>query len=130
VIIALAIVSALGLAGVVYLAAGGGGLKIQELVPGTGASAQMGQSVSVLYTGSLENGTVFDSNLDRNQPLQFTLGAENIIRGLSQGVEGMKVGGKRRVTIPPELAYGKNGFGQRIPPDSTLIFEVELLDVK
>jgi len=132
VVISLVVVAALALAGVVYLAAGGGksGLKIQDLVEGTGPGARRGQTVSVLYTGTLDNGQIFDKAVDRDKPFQFVLGSDNIIKGWNEGLEGMKVGGKRKLTIPPELGYGKTGFPPRVPPDATLTFEIELLDVK
>src|SRR5262245_33402247 len=104
-------------------------MKSEELVVGTGAEAVGGKNVSVHYTGTLTNGSKFDSSLDRGEPFKFKLGAGQVIRGWDQGVAGMKVGGKRRLTIPPELAYGARGFPPVIPPNSTLIFEVELLDV-
>jgi FKBP-type peptidyl-prolyl cis-trans isomerase FkpA len=105
-------------------------LKIEELTVGTGPEAKTGQMVSVHYTGWLTNGNKFDSSLDRNDPFQFKLGAGNVIKGWDQGVVGMKVGGKRKLTIPPHLAYGDRGFPGAIPPKSTLVFEVELLGVK
>ena len=103
-------------------------LKIEELVEGTGAQAAVGQQVKVHYTGWLTNGNKFDSSVDRGQPFVFPLGGR-VIMGWNQGVVGMKVGGKRRLTIPPHLAYGERGFPGAIPPNSTLIFEVELLGV-
>ena len=105
-------------------------LKIEDLVIGSGAEAKPGDTVSVHYTGWLEDGTKFDSSLDRNQPFEFTLGQGQVIPGWEQGIQGMKVGGKRRLTIPPEMAYGKQGYGGVIPPNATLVFEVELLDIK
>jgi FKBP-type peptidyl-prolyl cis-trans isomerase len=108
------------------------GLKIEDLVVGTGATAENGKTVSVNYTGWLadEAHTKFDSSYDRGQPLQFPLGQGQVIRGWDEGVAGMKVGGKRRLTIPPNLGYGSRGAGGVIPPNATLIFEVELVDVK
>jgi len=91
--------------------------------------AMAGQKVTVNYTGWLTNGTKFDSSLDRNQPFQFTLGAGQVIRGWDEGVAGMKVGEKRKLTIPSDLGYGPNGQAS-IPPNSTLIFDVELLGVQ
>jgi FKBP-type peptidyl-prolyl cis-trans isomerase FkpA len=105
-------------------------LKIEELVAGTGPEATSGQTVSVHYTGWLTSGSKFDSSLDRKQPFEFQLGAGQVIKGWDQGVQGMKVGGKRKLTIPPELGYGARGFPGAIPPNSTLVFEVELLGVR
>jgi FKBP-type peptidyl-prolyl cis-trans isomerase len=106
------------------------GLQYQDLVVGTGSEAVAGKSVSVHYTGWLEDGTKFDSSLDRGQPFTFTLGAGQVIPGWDEGVAGMKVGGKRKLVIPPDLGYGSQGAGGVIPPNATLIFEVELLEVK
>jgi FKBP-type peptidyl-prolyl cis-trans isomerase len=105
-------------------------LKIEELVAGTGPEAKTGQTVTVHYTGWLTSGSKFDSSVDRKQPFNFKLGAGEVIKGWDQGVAGMKVGGKRKLTIPPELGYGSRGFPGAIPPNSTLIFEVELLGVR
>jgi FKBP-type peptidyl-prolyl cis-trans isomerase len=105
-------------------------LKIEELVAGTGPEAMNGQTVSVHYTGWLTSGSKFDSSVDRKQPFEFKLGAGQVIKGWDQGVAGMKVGGKRKLTIPPELGYGARGFPGAIPPSSTLVFEVELLGVR
>jgi FKBP-type peptidyl-prolyl cis-trans isomerase len=104
-------------------------LQIEELQAGTGAVAVAGKTVSVHYTGRLTNGEKFDSSVDRGKPFGFKLGAGQVIKGWDQGVAGMKVGGKRRLTIPPHLAYGERGFPGAIPPNSTLVFEVELLGV-
>ncbi|MBI3540151.1 MAG: FKBP-type peptidyl-prolyl cis-trans isomerase [Candidatus Eisenbacteria bacterium] len=107
------------------------GLKYQDLTVGTGAEAAAGKKVRVHYTGWLTNGTKFDSSVDRNSPFEFTLGAHEVISGWDQCVAGMKVGGKRKLTIPPELGYGAAGTpGGPIPPNATLLFDVELLDVK
>ena len=106
------------------------GLKYQDLAPGSGEEARPGTVVRVHYTGWLENGTKFDSSLDRNEPFSFKLGAGNVIKGWDEGVAGMKIGGKRRLVIPPALGYGRQGAGGVIPPNSTLIFEVELLGVR
>jgi peptidylprolyl isomerase len=106
------------------------GLEITDLVVGTGAEAAAGKKVSVHYTGTLTDGKKFDSSLDRGQPFAFSLGAGQVIRGWDQGVAGMKVGGKRKLVIAPHLAYGACGFPPVIPPNSTLVFEVELLDVR
>ena len=104
-------------------------LQVQDLVVGSGAEAIAGKRVSVHYTGTLTNGSKFDSSLDRGTPFQFVLGAGQVIKGWDQGVSGMKVGGKRKLTIPPELGYGARGYPPVIPPNSTLVFEVELLGV-
>lgn len=101
-----------------------------DIVVGTGAEAVAGKRVSVHYTGTLTNGSKFDSSHDRKEPFGFKLGGGQVIKGWDQGVLGMRVGGKRKLVIPPELAYGARGFPPVIPPSSTLIFEVELLDVK
>jgi FKBP-type peptidyl-prolyl cis-trans isomerase len=103
------------------------GLKFEDTVVGEGTVATKGQTVSVHYTGWLENGTKFDSSKDRDEPFAFKLGAGQVIRGWDEGVTGMKVGGVRRLTIPSHLAYGDRGAGGVIPPKATLIFEVELL---
>jgi len=104
-------------------------LQIEELVVGTGAEAKVGDRVQVHYTGWLEDGRKFDSSLDRRQPFGFTLGVGQVIKGWDQGVAAMKVGGKRKLTIPAHLGYGSRGAGGVIPPNATLIFEVELLAV-
>nr|WP_235963803.1 FKBP-type peptidyl-prolyl cis-trans isomerase [Tautonia rosea] len=104
--------------------------KIEDLTPGTGPEAKAGQTVSVHYVGTLEDGTKFDSSRDRGQPFAFGLGAGQVIRGWDVGVAGMKVGGLRKLTIPPEEGYGARGAGGVIPPNATLIFEVELLGIK
>ena len=106
------------------------GLVIEELKVGTGPVAKAGQTVTVNYTGWLTNGQKFDSSVDRNEPFTFHLGAGEVIKVWDEGVQGMKVGGKRKLTIPPSLGYGARGAGGVIPPNATLIFEVELLGVK
>jgi peptidylprolyl isomerase len=106
------------------------GLKYVDLEVGEGPAPEEGQTVSVHYTGWLEDGTKFDSSLDRGQPFSFVLGAGRVIRGWDEGVATMKVGGKRQLVIPPDLGYGETGAGEVIPPNATLIFEVELLDVQ
>jgi FKBP-type peptidyl-prolyl cis-trans isomerase len=109
----------------------GGSLLIEDVKIGEGTVAAKGKTVSVHYTGVLTNGTKFDSSLDRGQPIVFPLGTGMVIKGWDQGVEGMKVGGKRKLTIPPDLAYGAKGTpGGPIPPNATLVFDVELVDVK
>ena len=104
-------------------------VDMQDSVVGKGAEAVNGKAVTVHYTGTLKDGTKFDSSVDRKEPFTFTLGAGQVIKGWEQGIVGMKVGGKRKLTIPPELAYGANAVGA-IPANSTLIFDVELLEVK
>jgi FKBP-type peptidyl-prolyl cis-trans isomerase FkpA len=105
------------------------GLVIEELAVGTGAIAAAGKQVTVHYTGWLTSGKKFDSSKDRNDPFVFHLGAGQVIRGWDQGVQGMQVGGRRKLTIPPDLGYGARGAGGVIPPNATLVFEVELLGV-
>jgi len=104
-------------------------LKIETVSVGSGEEAQVGMVVSVHYTGKLEDGTVFDSSIPRGEPFSFTLGQGRVIKGWEQGILGMLVGETRVLTIPSELGYGANGAGELIPPDATLIFEVELLEV-
>ena len=106
----------------------GGGLVVQDIVVGTGATAVAGDLLTVHYVGTLTSGTKFDSSYDRNQPYTFRLGAGAVIAGWDQGVAGMRVGGKRRLTIPPSLGYGNQQNGH-IPPNSTLVFEIELLSI-
>lgn len=106
------------------------GVEIEILKDGTGAIAKKGDTVSVHYVGVLENGTKFDSSVDRGTPFEFSLGAGQVIPGWDIGVEGMKVGEVRKLTIPSKLAYGSSGAGNAIPPNATLIFEVQLLEVK
>lgn len=105
-------------------------LIIEDLSEGRGDEAKAGQTVSVHYTGTLEDGSKFDSSLDRNQPFDFVLGAGQVIKGWDQGVAGMKVGGQRKLIIPPDMGYGARGFPPVIPPNSTLHFTVQLLAVK
>ena len=105
-------------------------LIIKDIVVGTGAEAKNGNLVEVNYTGKLADGKVFDSSIPRGQPIPFTLGIGQVIPGWDQGILGMKVGGKRTLTIPPNLGYGANGYPPVIPPNATLYFDVELVSVK
>lgn len=104
-------------------------LMIEDIKVGEGAEAKAGDTVSVHYTGWLTNGTKFDSSVDRGTPFEFPLGAGRVIKGWDQGVAGMKVGGKRKLTIPADLGYGDRGAGALIPPGATLVFDVELLAI-
>ncbi len=106
------------------------GLVYEDTVVGEGAEAVAGNFVSVHYTGWLTNGSKFDSSKDRDEPFEFPLAQRHVIAGWDEGVQGMKVGGTRKLTIPPELGYGARGAGGVIPPNATLVFEVELLDVQ
>ena len=105
-------------------------LIIEDITVGDGDEATSGQHITVHYTGTLESGSKFDSSRDRNDPFAFTLGVGQVIKGWDQGFAGMKVGGRRKLTIPPEMGYGASGAGGVIPPNATLIFDVELLAVK
>ena len=105
-------------------------MQIEDIQVGDGQEAAPGMTVTVHYTGTLTNGKKFDSSVDRGEPFSFPLGAGRVIQGWEKGIAGMKIGGKRKLTIPPELAYGDRGFANLIPPGSTLIFEVELLGLR
>lgn len=105
-------------------------IQIEVIKEGSGQIAQNGNMISVHYTGTLTDGKVFDSSIPRNEPFEFQLGAQMVIPGWEIGILGMKVGEKRKLTIPPQLAYGERGAGGVIPPNATLIFEVELLGVR
>ncbi len=106
------------------------GLKYEDLVEGDGAVAAAGHEVVVHYTGWRTDGRIVDSSRDRDQPFSFSLGRGMVIRGWDEGVDGMQVGGKRKLTIPPQLGYGAQGAGGVIPPNATLVFEVELLEIR
>jgi FKBP-type peptidyl-prolyl cis-trans isomerase FkpA len=106
------------------------GLIIEDITVGSGDEAKAGQFVSVHYTGWLTDGSKFDSSKDRNDPFEFPLAARHVIAGWDEVVQGMKVGGVRKLTIPPELGYGARGAGGVIPPNATLVFEVELLAIR
>ncbi len=105
------------------------GMKVEILKQGTGEGAKSGDAITVNYVGTLQNGTKFDSSIDRGQPFPFTLGQNSVIQGWELGVVGMKVGEKRKLTIPPELAYGAQGAGGVIGPNATLIFEIDMLSI-
>jgi FKBP-type peptidyl-prolyl cis-trans isomerase FkpA len=105
------------------------GLIIEDVTVGEGAVAAAGQQVTVHYTGWLSDGDKFDSSKDRDEPFQFALGGGRVIKGWDEGVQGMQAGGVRKLTIPPALAYGTRGAGGVIPPNATLVFEVELLSI-
>jgi FKBP-type peptidyl-prolyl cis-trans isomerase len=106
------------------------GLVVQDITVGSGETAKAGDTVAVNYIGALPDGKIFDSSYSRNEPFPFTIGAGRVIKGWDEGVAGMRVGGKRRLIIPPHLAYGKEGAGDVIPPNTTLIFEIELVGIQ
>ena len=106
------------------------GLRYTDLQVGEGAEATKGKTVEIHYTGWLEDKTKFDSSLDPSHPFTFRIGIDDVIQGWHQGIAGMKVGGKRRLVVPPELGYGKQGMGRIVPPNATLIFEVKLVNVR
>jgi peptidylprolyl isomerase len=136
-VVTLSIVIGIVILGAAYLLIGGSdvgkevttrsGLKYTDLVAGSGANPKQGQPVTVHYTGTLEDGTKFDSSFDRGQPYTFRLGVDPVIQGWVEGLTTMKVGGKRKLVIPPALGYGDKGFPPDIPPNATLIFEIDLL---
>lgn len=139
-IVAIVVVLALAAAAVTYLIANrkgsssnevttASGLKYADITEGTGTVAQNGQTLTVHYTGTLQNGYKFDSSVDKGKPYQFRLGTSAVIKGWDEGLLGMKVGGKRKLIIPPSLGYGARG-SSNIPPNATLLFDVELLDAK
>ena len=105
------------------------GMKVEILKEGTGDGAQKGDGIEVHYVGTLTNGTKFDSSVDRNEPFPYVLGKNQVIQGWELGLVGMKVGEKRRLTIPPELGYGARGAGSVIPPNATLVFDIEMLKI-
>jgi FKBP-type peptidyl-prolyl cis-trans isomerase len=107
-----------------------GEMKIEDLQVGNGSEVKTGDTISINYRGTLINGTEFDSSYKRNQPFETQIGVGKVIKGWDQGVIGMKVGGKRRLTIPPSLGYGEQGFPPAIPPNSVLVFEVELVGIR
>jgi len=106
------------------------GMKVETLKEGSGPAVKSGDTVTVNYVGTLQDGTKFDSSIDRGQPFEFTIGQNSVIQGWELGLVGMKVGEKRKLTIPPELGYGAQGAGGVIPPNATLIFEIDLLGIK
>ena len=128
ILLALAACGGGGDSGTAPTPSGGGTLVIEDLVVGTGATAAVGDTVHVHYVGTLTNGTKFDSSYDRGQTFAFRIGAGQVIAGWDQGIPGMRVGGKRRLTIPPSLAYGNRAVGS-IPANSTLVFEIELVSI-
>ncbi|HEY7785791.1 MAG TPA: FKBP-type peptidyl-prolyl cis-trans isomerase [Pyrinomonadaceae bacterium] len=136
-LIAIVIVVALAVSAIVYVVTRrrssevttASGLKYVDIQEGTGPTPQRGQTLSVHYTGTLQNGTKFDSSRDRGTPMEFQYGVTSMIRGWDEGISSMKVGGKRKLIVPPALGYGAAGRPPSIPPNSTLIFEIELLGI-
>ena len=141
-VVVFAVIGAMAVAAVLFIALGSGGsggksgevtspsgLRYIDEVVGTGESPKQGQNVTVHYTGTLENGTKFDSSVDRGQPYTFPIGTGVVVKGWDEGIMTMKVGGKRRLIVPANLGYGATGRPPKIPPNSTLLFEVELLGV-
>ncbi len=137
-IVAIVIIAALAVAAILFLVTGGGnsdtvttpsGLKYVDVAEGDGPSPQQGQTIEVHYTGTLENGTKFDSSVDRGQPYEFAIGTGVVIKGWDEGLMTMKVGGKRKLIVPPNLGYGAQGR-PGIPPNATLLFDVELVSIK
>ena len=142
-VVVFAVIGAMAVAAVLFIALGSGGsggskagevtspsgLRYIDEVVGTGESPKPGQNVTVHYTGTLENGTKFDSSFDSGKPYTFRIGTGKVIKGWDEGIMTMKVGGKRRLIVPPSLGYGDAGFPPKIPPDATLLFEVELVGV-
>jgi peptidylprolyl isomerase len=138
-VIAIVIIAAMAIAALIFLLARGGGsgtvttasgLKYVDLVEGDGPSPQPGQMTKVHYTGTLENGTKFDSSFDRGEPYEFKIGTGGVIQGWDEGIMTMKTGGKRKLIIPPNLGYGLQGMPPKIPPNATLLFEVELVGIR
>ena len=138
-VIAIVIIAGLAVAAILFLATRGGnsgtvttasGLKYLDVVEGDGPSPERGQTIQVHYTGTLENGKKFDSSVDRGQPYEFPIGTGRVIKGWDEGLMTMKVGGKRKLIIPPTLGYGPQGSPPKIPPNATLLFDVELVSIK
>lgn len=124
------ILATLGASAFTQCSTASGGLKTEDIKIGAGREVKSGDTIKIHYSGTLTNGKKFDSSYDRNQPFETQIGVGRVIKGWDVGVIGMKVGGKRRLTIPPDMAYGSRGAGAAVPPNATLIFELELLDIK